>query len=105
LCGDATLETAAGSCVKISVEDTGIGIREEDAAKLFEPFVRLESPLRSRVAGTGLGLYLTRKLAREVLGGDISFTSEYGRGSRFVLTIPVNVPAAPRKAGNEDADC
>ena len=104
LCRDATLETAAGSCVKISVEDTGIGIREEDAAKLFEPFVRLESPLRSRVAGTGLGLYLTRKLAREVLGGDISFTSEYGRGSRFALTIPVNAPAASRKAGNEDAD-
>ncbi len=104
LVGGEAPETAAGSCVEIVVADTGIGIREADAAKLFEPFVRLESPLRVKVAGTGLGLYLTRKLARDVLGGDISCTSEYGRGSKFALTIPVNAPAAPRGAENEDAD-
>jgi signal transduction histidine kinase len=104
LSGGEAPAAAAGSRVEIVVEDSGIGIREEDAAKLFEPFVRLESPLRSKVAGTGLGLYLTRKLARDVLGGDIFFTSEFGRGSRFALTLPVSVPAALRGAGNEDPD-
>lgn len=76
--------------VEIAVEDTGIGIRSEDSPKIFEPFIRLDSPLHSRVSGTGLGLYLTQKLVMEVLKGEIRFESEYGRGSRFVMLIPVN---------------
>jgi len=80
---------ADGDFVEISVEDSGIGIKEKDKARIFEPFVRLESPLRTKVYGTGLGLYLTRKLVTEVLRGKIDFTSEYGRGSRFMIAIPV----------------
>lgn len=76
--------------VEIAVEDTGIGIRNEDLPKIFEPFIRLDSPLHSRVSGTGLGLYLTQKLVMEVLNGEIRFESEYGRGSRFVMLTPVN---------------
>jgi PAS domain S-box-containing protein len=75
--------------VEISVEDSGIGIREEDSGKIFVPFVRLESPLMAKVYGTGLGLYLTRKLVTEVLRGEMSFVSEYGRGSRFVMAVPL----------------
>ncbi|MDO9067453.1 MAG: MASE3 domain-containing protein [Deltaproteobacteria bacterium] len=82
--------THGGDSLKISVNDTGIGIREEDLDKLFFPFVRLDSPLKSKVPGTGLGLYLTRKLTLEVLQGEISVQSSPGAGSRFVLTVPVS---------------
>lgn len=80
-----------GDFVEISVEDSGIGIREKDKRKIFEPFVRLESPLMAKVYGTGLGLYLARKLVTEVLEGKITFTSEYEHGSRFAIAIPVTL--------------
>lgn len=87
--GEAERGEISRDCpVEIAVADSGIGIREEDLAKLFNPFVRIESPLRSRVPGTGLGLYLTRKLVTEVLHGELSVESRYGEGSRFVLTLP-----------------
>ncbi|MBM4137651.1 MAG: hypothetical protein FJ241_12610 [Nitrospira sp.] len=76
--------------VEIIVEDTGIGIKEEDIPKLFESFVRLESPLKIGTLGTGLGLYLTKKLVTEVLKGEVSVKSKYGEGSRFTLIIPIN---------------
>jgi PAS domain S-box-containing protein len=85
----ATLEAGVA---EISVTDTGIGIREEDIGKMFQPFVRFASPLQATIPGTGLGLYLTRKLAAEVLKGDILLTSEYGKGSRFTIRIPVSMP-------------
>ena len=85
-------ETPESGFVEISVTDTGIGIREEDIGKMFQPFERLTSPLQATVPGTGLGLYLTRKLAAEVLKGDILLTSEYGKGSRFTIRIPVGAP-------------
>jgi len=74
--------------VIIAVNDTGIGIEEQDIPRLFMPFVRLESPLKTLAPGTGLGLYLTRKLIEEVLGGSIGCTSIQGTGSTFTLTIP-----------------
>ncbi len=77
--------------VEISVSDTGIGISKEDRSKIFQPFVRLDSPLKSGKPGTGLGLYLTRKLASEVLKGEAGFDSREGEGSRFFLTIPDNM--------------
>lgn len=77
-----------GEQIEITIQDTGIGIKEEDMAKLFQSFIRLDSPLRSTVLGTGLGLYLTKKLARETLGGDVFAESTYGLGSRFTLIIP-----------------
>ncbi|WP_298435700.1 PAS domain-containing hybrid sensor histidine kinase/response regulator [Geobacter sp.] len=84
-----TAQPSGAGRVTIAVTDTGIGIREEDRPRLFEPFSRLDSPLKSRVPGTGLGLYLTRKLAREVLGGEVALASRPGEGSSFFLTIPV----------------
>ncbi len=74
--------------VEITVSDTGIGISEQDQAKLFEPFVRLDSHLRTRTLGTGLGLHLTRKLATELLGGSVAVQSQLGRGSTFTLRLP-----------------
>lgn len=77
--------------VIISVRDTGVGIDDQDIPRLFQPFVRLESPLKTIAPGTGLGLYLTRKLVVEVLGGDIVCTSNLGTGSTFTLRIPERI--------------
>jgi PAS domain S-box-containing protein len=85
-----------GRLLEFSVEDTGIGIKSEDVQRLFSPFIRILSPGRPLVPGTGLGLYLTRKLAQDVLRGDIAVTSEPGKGSRFVLQCPL---AAPETGG------
>jgi protein-histidine pros-kinase len=70
---------------KISVIDTGIGIRPEDQSNLFQAFQQVDNS--RRFEGTGLGLHLSQKLAH-LLGGHIEFESEYGHGSRFTLIIP-----------------
>jgi protein-histidine pros-kinase len=70
----------------ISVADTGAGIGREDQAKLFDAFARLEHAVSSRQEGTGLGLHLSQKLA-DLLGGQITFESELGKGSVFTFTI------------------
>ncbi len=69
----------------VHVVDTGTGIKPENQEKLFRPFERVNGG--SRVEGTGLGLYLCRKLA-ELIGGRVQFESEFGHGSRFTLLIP-----------------
>jgi signal transduction histidine kinase/CHASE1-domain containing sensor protein len=79
----------------IEVEDEGIGMSAEALAKLFQPFERIDTHLRVKTPGTGLGLYLTRKIAADLLKGDISATSEAGKGSTFTLWIPGTLsPAA-----------
>jgi len=74
--------------VEIIVSDTGIGIKKEEIPKLFTPFARLETSLHPEAKGTGLGLYLTKRLAEEVLRGNVSVKSEYGKGSVFSIKIP-----------------
>ncbi len=78
-------ETVAGSVVAISVEDTGLGIRPQDQAKLFEAFSRVQGHRRD-LEGTGLGLHLSRQLA-ELMGARITLDSEYGKGSIFTLEL------------------
>lgn len=85
-------ETPGAEMVEIAVTDTGIGICEEDQARIFQPFHRIVTPKRAIVPGTGLGLFLTRKIATEILKGDILVSSECGKGSRFTLRIPVRLP-------------
>jgi PAS domain S-box-containing protein len=71
----------------ISITDTGCGIRPDEQTKLFQAFTQLDSSSTRRHEGTGLGLHLSQKLA-ELLGGRITFQSEYGKGSAFTLVIP-----------------
>lgn len=77
----------------VQVEDTGIGIKEEDRAKLFTQFQRLEMERNSTVEGTGLGLVITQRLL-EMMDGSISVESEYGKGSTFTVYIPQKVVSA-----------
>ena len=73
--------------VCFAVADTGIGIAPEHQQRIFEEFAQVEGPLQTRSKGTGLGLPLSRKLAR-LLGGGVSVRSEPGVGSTFTLTVP-----------------
>lgn len=74
--------------LEVCVIDTGAGIKKEDMYKLFQPFQQVDLSLTKKHEGTGLGLYLTKKLA-DLLGSDISAKSEYGRGSKFTFTMPL----------------
>ena len=80
-----------GGDIEVMVEDTGIGISEADLPKLFQQFERLDSPLKIKAGGTGLGLYLTKKLASEILGGSVSVESQLDVGSKFFLKFPKNL--------------
>lgn len=75
-----------GDFIEISVADTGIGISQEDQAKLFKPFQQLELALNKKYSGTGLGLSLCKKMV-ELHGGSIWCESEKDKGSRFVFII------------------
>jgi signal transduction histidine kinase len=74
-----------GDLAAIIVADQGKGISIEDQARIFEKFERVDP---SEPGGTGLGLYISRRLAR-AMGGDINVDSAPGQGSRFVLTLPL----------------
>jgi signal transduction histidine kinase len=90
--GNITIQAKSiNSNLNISVTDSGIGVKHEDIPKLFTPFVRLETSLTNSTAGTGLGLYLTKKLTEEALGGTVDVISEYGKGSTFILNIPIEM--------------
>jgi PAS domain S-box-containing protein len=94
--GEVCLEVARGGdvgapAILISVVDTGIGIRQEDQAGLFEAFGKIARGGAKSAESTGLGLHLSRKLA-ELLGGHITLSSTYGSGSRFTLSLPEQRP-------------
>ena len=73
--------------MSLSVRDTGIGLSPEATMKIFDPFVQVERPLTRTRGGTGLGLTISRRLAR-LMGGDLTVTSTPGSGSTFTLWLP-----------------
>ena len=72
--------------VRFSVEDTGVGIREDDQQKLFDDFVQVDGNDTRKFGGTGLGLSITRRLV-QLMGGHIELESEYHHGSVFSVTL------------------
>ncbi|MDD5472513.1 MAG: PAS domain S-box protein [Candidatus Methanoperedens sp.] len=77
-----------GDMAKVSVSDTGIGIREENIGKLFHKFEQLESGISQKYGGTGLGLAITKQLV-ELHGGRIWAESRLGEGSTFTFMLPI----------------
>ena len=73
--------------IELAASDTGIGMTAEQQAKLFEEFSQADATTAQRFGGTGLGLAITRKLAR-MMGGDVTVTSEPGKGSVFTVRLP-----------------
>ena len=78
--------------LSIQVVDTGIGIAAADLDNLFKPFERIDSKLRVKTLGTGLGLYLTRKILSQLLGGTIEVKSVIDEGSIFTIKVPLKIP-------------
>lgn len=87
---EAQRESEQGNHVtyQFVVEDSGIGIAEEFLEHIYEPFEREKNTTLSGIHGTGLGLTITRKLV-EMIGGTIDISSYVGRGSKFVVTLPL----------------
>ncbi len=91
--GDAAPERAV---LEVLFEDSGLGMSAEQADRLFRPFSQADASVTRRQGGTGLGLTISRRLAR-LMGGDVTLDwTEPGKGSRFRLRLPLDVPAGAR---------
>jgi CheY-like chemotaxis protein len=94
--GKITLEAAReaspsnGDWIVFRVSDTGIGMTPEQQARVFETFAQAEASTMRDFGGTGLGLAITRNFCR-MMGGDVSLTSELGKGSIFTIRLPIEV--------------
>ena len=90
--GEVTLGCAVrNGTLEVRIVDTGVGIAAENIEDVFEPFWQAEQTATRKTGGTGLGLSVTRKLAR-LLGGDVTVASRMGSGTTFLLTLPMKAP-------------
>ena len=81
---------ADGDWIEIDVTDTGIGMTEEQVARLFNAFTQADASTARRFGGTGLGLAITRRMM-QMLGGDVAVASTHGKGSTFTLRWPAHL--------------
>ena len=84
---EASPDGRASPCLELTVKDSGIGVSETDQARLFEPFIQIDSTLARRYQGTGLGLAMVKRLA-ELHGGAVALRSVPGEGSTFTVWLP-----------------
>lgn len=89
--------------MRISVEDTGIGIKKEDISKLFQSFQQVDSKRNRNIEGTGLGLAISKRLL-SLMNGDIWVESEYEKGSKFSCALPQKVINKAPSITIQDAD-
>ncbi|MFD0986062.1 ATP-binding protein [Methyloligella solikamskensis] len=81
--------------LRFGVSDTGIGMNEGDRSRIFQPYVQIDPKIAADYGGTGLGLFIARKLA-ELMGGSLTCESKPGEGSRFWLNVPMHWADAPQ---------
>jgi CheY-like chemotaxis protein/HPt (histidine-containing phosphotransfer) domain-containing protein len=98
----AESRTETSVVLKITVKDSGRGIKKEDLPNVFGEFVRVDAMANKNVEGTGLGLAITKHLCK-AMGGDIVLDSEYGKGSIFTITIPQDIVDADSICHVKDA--
>jgi len=91
------IEEKEGLPIVITVTDTGIGIKEEDMGSLFQSFVRLDMAVNKSIEGSGLGLSITRSVC-QAMGGSVTASSEYGKGSVFTAVVPQGIVGIDRLA-------
>ncbi len=89
--------------VSVEVEDSGIGIPDEELETIFEPFTQSENGKRAQRGGVGLGLPIVKQLCM-LMGGEISVTTDHSSGSRFIVTLPFERVVAPVAEVNDDAE-
>jgi signal transduction histidine kinase len=83
-------DAIGGPALVVTVSDTGVGIAAEDLPRIFKPFTQLDATATRSKGGMGLGLSIAQRMAH-ALGGDLSVTSELGKGSTFVLRVPLRM--------------
>lgn len=96
--GEVTLsaypaELGANAAVALEVADNGVGMDENTVARLFRPFTQSDDSNTRPHDGAGLGLSITRRLAR-LMGGDVTVQSTLGEGSTFTLLLPAYTPSS-----------
>lgn len=89
--------TLTDVCINIEVIDAGVGIPDESREAVFEPFMRCHQPGAKCIEGTGLGLYISRKIAR-IMGGDLLIKDSIpGKGTTMLFTLPRRLLSVPRE--------
>ena len=103
ICDTRATKDGRSVAVTLGVEDSGIGMTEDQIARLFQPFAQADSSTTRRYGGSGLGLSIVRRLA-QMMGGDVTVESTPGRGSRFTVRLVLGAAAPDTGAAASPAE-